>query len=220
MNRLARTHARQSAFENKLLMVNPIFIIFNALERINSIMLICIGFIFVSSTAISQENPLVGTANTAESDSIILAWLSDLYEHGVKIENDTLIFNKEAQRILTDEQYRQFIYPKTYTWEQALASIQKLELKQAFWFLLNLYLVNDENKNLVIKSLMSYDKFLIMDKALVGTFYTYILMDPEIGTIEDGQSKIIAPHIMENKLSALKEIIFYLDKYRDEGVKN
>ncbi|MBK7428810.1 MAG: hypothetical protein IPI60_18230 [Saprospiraceae bacterium] len=81
-------------------------------------------------------------------------------------------------------------------------------------------MINDENKNLVIKSLLSYDRFLKMDKVLVSTFYTYILMDPEIGTIENGQSKIIAPHIMENKLSALKEILFYLDKYKEEDRKN
>lgn len=193
---------------------------FNPLKKINNNIIFCAAFIVSASNLFSQENQLPGSATRLESDSIIIAWLSDLYEHGVRIENDTIIFNEEAQRILTDEQYHQFIYPDTYSWDHALSSIQKLELKQAFWFLINLYLINDENKNLVIKSLLSYDRFLIMDKALVGTFYTYILMDPEIGTIENGQSKIIAPHIMENKLNALKEILFYLDKYKEEGRKN
>jgi hypothetical protein len=200
-------------------MVRPNFNIFNLLKKIDK-NIFCAAFIIISSTAFSQENPMPGLANKIETDSIIIAWLSDLYEHGVKIENDSLIFNAEAQRLLTDEEYHQFIYPETYSWDKALSSIQKLELKQAFWFLINLYLKNDENKNLVIKSLLSYDRFLKMDKVLVSTFYTYILMDPEIGTIENGQSKIIAPHIMENKLNALKEILFYLDKYKEEDRKD
>jgi hypothetical protein len=198
-------------------MVRPDFNIFNLLKKIDKD-IICAAFIIISSTAFSQEIPM--PAHKIETDSIIIAWLSDLYEHGVKIENDSLIFNEEAQRLLTDEEYHRFIYPETYSWDKALSSIQKLELKQAFWFLINLYLINDENKNLVIKSLLSYDRFLKMDKVLVSTFYTYILMDPEIGTIENGQSKIIAPHIMENKLNALKEILFYLDKYKEEDRKD
>lgn len=160
--------------------------------------------------------PVVDTSNQYEGD---LAWLKELYEPGVSMQADSLLINKEAERLLNDAQYRQTMYPEKYTWEAAAGLIQKQEIKKAVWYFINLYTINDKNKELVIKSLLVYDKFFKMDKVLMSSFYTYSLTDPEIGKIENGHAEITAPHIMEKKLNALKTILFYLNKYRPEERK-
>ncbi len=146
-------------------------------------------FNFASTKGFGQTaiTPAVDSAKKYESG---IAWLKDLYEPGVTMQADSLLINKEAERLLNDAQYRQTIYPAKYTWEAAARFIQKQEIKKAVWYFINLYNISDENKELVIKSLLVYDKYFKMDKVLMSSFYTYSLTDPEIGTIEDGHSEI------------------------------
>lgn len=158
-------------------------------------------------------------SSDVNKDSTVLQWVKHLYEAGIVVSEDSIILNEEVKRLLSDEQYRQIIYPATYTWETAKSFIQRQELQKAFWFFINLYLINDKNKELVIKSILIYDKLFKMDKILVSTFYTYSLTDPEVGTIEGGHSKVTAPQAMEKKLNALKEMLFYLDKYKTADKK-
>ena len=172
-------------------------------------------FIFSGSFAQEIKPP---TDKPKASDSV-LVWLKDLYDPGVKVGDDSIVLNKESERLINDKEYRKIIYPSVYTWEAAIRFIQQQDVKKALWFFINLYLVNDTNKELVVKSILVYDKIIKMDKALVSTFYTYSLTDPEIGTIEGGSSKITAPHIMEKKLNALKAMLFYLDKYKPKDRK-
>jgi hypothetical protein len=180
----------------------------------NNILLI-FGFFAVCSDIYGQTSKISIKSN----DTVIATWVKDLYEPGVKVEEDSIFMNEEAQKLMNDEIYRNLIYPKSYTWQTTLNLIQKQELKKAFWYFINLYLVSDQNKDLVIKSILTYDKLFKMDKVLVSTFYTYSLTDPEIGTIKEGKSNVTSPHIMEKKLQALKEMLFYLDKYRKEDKK-
>lgn len=180
----------------------------------NKILLI-FGFFAVCSDISGQTSKISINSNDTE----IATWVKDLYEPGVKVEEDSIFMNVEAQKLMNDELYRNSIYPKSYTWQTTLNLIQKQELKKAFWYFINLYLVSDQNKDLVIKSILTYDKLFKMDKVLVSTFYTYSLTDPEIGTIKEGKSNVTSPHIMEKKLQALKEMLFYLDKYRKEDKK-
>ena len=157
-------------------------------------------------------------ANTQKALSIakdsLLIWLKDLYEPGVKVTDDSILVNKESERLLNDKEYRLIMYPAVYTWSPAINFIQEQEIKKALWFFINLYLINDKNKEIVVKSLLMYDKVFKVEKILVSSFYTYSLTDPQIGTIDGGQSKITAPHIMEQKLNALKAMLFYLNKYK------
>lgn len=167
---------------------------------------------FISSGLYGQNKN--NDSITKAYDSAMLVWLKDLYEPGVKVTEDSIQLNKETERLLKDAAYRQVMYPAVYTWEEAKNYIQKQEIKKALWFFINLYLVSDQNKELVIKSLLIYDKVFKIDKVLVSSFYTYSFTDPEIGSIEGGHSKITAPHIMEKKLNALKAMLFYVEKYR------
>jgi hypothetical protein len=180
----------------------------------NTLLVLLISvFCFVSAKGYSQA-ALPLAVDTAKKYQAEIAWLKDLYEPGVSMEADSLRINKEAERLLNDEQYRQTMYPVKYTWEAATGFVQKQEIKKAVWYFINLYTINTQNKELVLKSLLVYDKFFKMDRVLRSSFYTYSFTDPEIGKIENGHSEITAPHIMEKKLNALKAILFYLNKYR------
>lgn len=173
------------------------------------------SFLSMTTTnSFSQTSEQAIPAASAAKDSAVLSWLESLYEENVTVEGDSVKMGKETERLLTDEAYRQAMYPATYTWDVAVYFISKQDIKRACWFLMNLYLINDKNKEVVIKSLVTYDKLFKMDKILTNAFYTYVLTDPEIGTLADGEFKVTAPHIIEKKLNALKEILFYLDKYR------
>ena len=147
----------------------------------------------------------------------ILDWVNGLYEQGISLENDSLIINEESLRLLNDVDYRNNFYPEVYTWEPAMTYIQSQELNKAFWYFLNLYTVNDKNKELVLRALITYDGLFKTDKILISTFYTYCYMDPEVGQVVDGATDITAPHILEKKLKTLKEIIAFVEKYRIEN---
>ena len=164
-----------------------------------------------------NTNGQTPTAFKNTDEAQIKVWLKDLYEPGVSVTEDSVFINAEASKLINDEQYRKLLYPKTYSWQAAIVFIQKQELKKAFWYFINLYSLNEKNKEIVVKVILAYDKLLKMDKILISTFYTYSLIDPEIGSIVNGQSKITAPHILEKKLQVVKELLFYLDKYRKEN---
>jgi hypothetical protein len=187
-----------------------------------SFLVICLVVVcsILPSGSFGQTNDTNMVSDKATKDSAIIVWLEGLHEQGVTTEDDSIVISKEAQRLMTDAQYRQLMYPKVYDWQMVISSIQRQDLKKAFWYLINLYMIDNKNKDIVIKSLLSYDRVFKMDKVLVNTFYTYVLVDTEIGVVTDGQFKVTEPHMMEKKLNALKEIIFYLEKYRTKESTN
>ena len=139
--------------------------------------------------------------------------LNSLYEHGVEIIGDSLIISEETMSLLLDEEKRQLIYPSEYNWGQTLQLIQESKLKLAFWNLINLYTQSDYNKDKVVKSILTYNTVLHMDEVLPAVFYSYCYTDPEIGEIVDGRPIVKKPHILEEKLNAVKEIVYYINKY-------
>jgi hypothetical protein len=141
-------------------------------------------------------------------------WLAELNEKGLELSGDTIIINKEIIKLLQDAEYRKTVYPENYTWEQSIEFIQNLELKKAFWFFINLYPENEKYKEMVVKSILTYDKLFKMDEIIVNTFYTYCFTDPEIGSILNGKPEIHRPDILEAKLNVVKEIVTYLELYR------
>ena len=180
----------------------------------------------ISTKSIAQDTNNVNPAANKQvisdkhvQDSIITAWMHDLYEEPVTVGEDSLVMSKDALRLLTDESYRKLMFPKTYTWETVAEFIKVQQLKKAFWYMINLYMADDKNKDIVIKSFLSYEKFLKMDKVVLNSFYTYVLADPEIGSFVNGQFKVTAPHIMEKKLNAVRQILFNMDKYKNYGKK-
>jgi len=173
--------------------------------------LFCFVFIFSSGALLSQTHE--DAANSPDEQQVI-KWLENLIEPGVSLDNDTILVNEESTRLLNDAAYRLEMYPKEYTWEKTILFISKQQLKQAFWYMINLYQENDKNKELVLRSFMTYDQLFKMDNILVSTFYTYIYMDLGASKFVDGTPVVTAPDVMEGKLNTLKDILYYMDKYR------
>ena len=94
-----------------------------------------------------------------------------------------------------------------------------MELKKAFWHLINLYRVDTVNRHLVVGSFIAYDSLMDMTKILLSTFYTYAFTDPECSRMKDGHPDIHRPDIMESKLRSTKEIIGYIWEYRKRKEK-
>jgi hypothetical protein len=142
-------------------------------------------------------------------------WLKHLNENGIEIKGDSVFVSKEYEKALNDKDYRYFVYPINYSWKKVNALIKKMELKIAFWHLINLYSKNEASKKMVLKSLLMFDKVLAIDEALTATFTTYIYLDPEVSIITDGGSEIVRPDIVEEKLRNLNEILSYIEQYKE-----
>lgn len=168
----------------------------------------------LTSLSFGQSPVDASIAQQQSRSEMLMAWLEDLNEKGVEVTNDSILISKEFQRVLNSAEYRELLYPKTYTWEQTTAFMQNQMLKQTFWYFINLYSVNDTNKQLVLKSVITYDTLFKMDELLVSAFYTYSFMDPEISVIVDGSPEVIHPDVLEAKLRDVKEIVGYVLKNR------
>ena len=153
----------------------------------------------------------------------MLQWYLELTEKGIENVADSVKFGKEFIRVLNDESYRSTIYPEEYTWEQAIELINQQQLRQVFWFFLNLYRQSEKNKDLVMRSVLAYDQILKMDVMMINAYYTYGFMDPEVSSIHDGTVDVVRPDLLEEKLNAVKEIVSYIQYYRSQkgnGVQN
>lgn len=147
----------------------------------------------------------------------ILNWYFSTSEMGIEKTKDSIKLGKEFIKVLNDEAYRKTLFPETYTYEKVIDFIKQMQLKPAFWYLINLYPQNDKNKITLIKIILAYDKVFKMDEMLVNVFYTYSFMDPEISVIKEGGPEIIRPDILEKKLSYVKEMVSYVRYYRKQN---
>ena len=177
-------------------------------------------FILIVLVSASLNGVLGQTPQQADNDSIVSSWVQSLYEPGLKITEDTIIISLETQRLIESEDYRKLAYPPSYSWDITKGLIKLGKLKMAFWYLINLYSQNEENRSIVLKSIITYDKLFRMDEVLVSVFYTYCYLDPEIGYIKNGEPIITAPQILDEKFQSVKEIIYYLDKYKSQLPKD
>lgn len=155
---------------------------------------------------------------SAEQKIQFTEWLTNLYKPGVEVMGDSVSVSKETSLLMENEAYRNLVFPKTYTWDVTQQLIKKQALKIAFWYLINLYSTDKPNKEVAIRSVVAFNEVFKMDEVLKSVFYTYALVDPEVGSIANGHSEVTAPHILENKLQALKELLLYIEKYNaDKG---
>ena len=181
----------------------------------------CTLVLCVMGLIIFQSIGQTTQVSSSENDNAnVESWIDDLYTAGVSIQGDSAILSEEVKLLLTESELYTFMYPKEYTWEVTLALIEKNQIKRAFWYMINLYSTNDKNKELVVKSILTYNKFLDMEKVLTNTFYTYCFIDPQIGTLKNGQPNIIAPHLLEEKLIVVQQLVNYIQSYEQkEGNK-
>ncbi|MDA9773718.1 hypothetical protein N9B82_02065 [Saprospiraceae bacterium] len=143
-------------------------------------------------------------------------WLQALYVHGVEMTDDTIYIREEVLSLLADEDYRNEFYQNQGNWVKTMEYIKGNDLKKACWNLINLSMINEYSQEKVVKTYLTYNKMFDMEKILISSFYTYCYTDPSIGLIEDGKPIIKAPHILEEKLEAVKEIILYAKRYEQQ----
>ncbi len=146
--------------------------------------------------------------------------LNGLTEKGLEMRGDSLIVSDELLTLMSDNELRAQVFPEVYTWEEAIEYMTSMKLKTAFWFFINLYPENDTSKKAVLNAVFSYDKMMKMDEVLTNTFNTYCYADPEICKITNGKPEIIRPDIMEEKLRNVKEIILYIQAFREQSKKD
>ncbi|MHC1702919.1 MAG: hypothetical protein AB9846_03325 [Tenuifilaceae bacterium] len=183
-------------------------------------LIITIILITYGSCSLGQNsNPIIPYSNSISKEQLshTINMLKSLNEKGLDRNKDSVFVSEEFTKLLRDSTYRKEIYQKEYTWEQTIKLIQKTELKKAFWYLINLYPTSDKNKELVIKSIITYETLFKMDEVLINTFYTYAFTDPVSSIIVDNKPEITRPDILEGKLRTVYELVQYIYKYRDQN---
>jgi hypothetical protein len=142
--------------------------------------------------------------------------VNSLYEMGVEKKKDSLFVSKEVIRLFTDPVYRRIAYPATYEWVHAVNLLKEMQLKTAFWHMINLYGQDTANRSLVIGTFVAYDSLMQMDQVLLSTYYTYAFADPRISRVINNKPDINRPDLLEKGLKNVKEIINYLWYYRQQ----
>ena len=166
------------------------------------------GFLSVAQSSASEQS-----FDEVENAKATVEWIQNMYEHGIRKDADTLFISTEVQNLIANEKLMEFMFPEEYTWERAVFLLNKMELKKAFWFLLNLY---PTNKELVLRTFLKYDTLVNMDKVLVSVYYTYAMVDPKVCKIENGKPNIVRPDLVEEGLANLKEVISQIAYYRPQ----
>ena len=141
----------------------------------------------------------------ADDQIVLQQWMNNLYEHGVRIDGDSIHITAEAWLAATDTMWRTVLYPKEYSWLTAKKLIETQHLKEALWFLINLYTL-PENQSLVLEVVKDMQSYFDIPRALVASYYTFAFFDPNVSTLQDGKPVIEHPDILEEKLNAMTDI--------------
>lgn len=185
-----------------------------------NILKILVLVLFIFSSGWSQTVGLneFKTINIEETEQIAKVWLDDLFTWNVKPEGDNIIYNEEARRIISDTSYYNFIYPEAYTWPTTLALLEQRAIKQALWYMINIYGDDKTNSSPYIADVVvTLDHAIDMEKVLISSYYSYISFDPEVVKMDNGIIKeIIRPDIAEQKLMETKEIVNFVLSYRTQ----
>ena len=166
-------------------------------------------------TVLGQSQLLPMRIDTSrESVTYWTKWADNLYDNGVENRKDSFFVKEEVMRLLRDSSYRRETYPLQYQWSDAISLLQKMDLKRAFWYMINLYQADTQHRDLVVGTFALYDSLMDMDKVLASTYYTYTFPDPRVCRIVNGKTDIYRPDILEKGLNATREITGYIWDYR------
>jgi hypothetical protein len=172
--------------------------------------------VVLSVKAISQSQAGMRIDTSRESVLYWSKWANNLYDMGVEKRNDSFFVKEEVIKLMKDDAYRQSVYPSAYDWQAAVQLMQQMELKKAFWHLINLYQADTAHRDLVLGTFILYDSVMEMDKVVLSTFYTYAFADPRVCRITNGKPEIYRPDILERGLYAAKEITGNIWAYRKQ----
>ncbi|MBL0154255.1 MAG: hypothetical protein IPP93_12515 [Chitinophagaceae bacterium] len=176
---------------------------------INLVLLLCLA-------ELSQAQPFMKIDTTRESVAYWQHWLGDLTEMGVDKTKDSFFVREEVVKMMKDSAYRKTIYPTAYNWPAVTELLGKMELKKAFWHMINLYETDTAHRDIVVGTFLLYDSLLDMDKILLSTYYTYAFTDPEVCRIKNNKPDIFRPDILERKLRTTRELVSFVWGYRKQ----
>jgi hypothetical protein len=175
-----------------------------------AIMVIVALWIAGGLQSFAQQPALMPIDTSAKSVAYWQNWMNDLNEQGVEKKDDSIYVKQEVVKLLKDGEYRKTVYPAMYNWEYTVALLNKMELKKAFWQMINLYQTDTAHRSIVVGSFIMYDSLMDMDKILLSTFYTYAFADPEACRIKNNKPEIFRPDILEKKLRTTRELVNYI----------
>ena len=141
-------------------------------------------------------------------------WFKNLTEKGVSSGEKEIFFSDEAIKLLNDSSYRTEIYKDNYSLYDVGISLSNMDIKLAFWQMINIY---PQNKDTLIKYIYAYDKILPVDEIVLSSFYTYAFFDPKITNLSSGKPEVYRPDIFEEYFRRTKEIVYYLNYLRREN---
>ena len=141
-------------------------------------------------------------------------WFKNLTEKGVSSGEKEIFFSEEAIKLLNDSSYRTEIYKDNYSLYDVGISLSNMDIKLAFWQMINIY---PQNKDTLIQFIYAYDKILPVDEIVLASFYTYAFFDPNITKLNTGKPEVYRPDIFEEYFRRTKEIIYYLNYLRRDN---
>ena len=141
-------------------------------------------------------------------------WFKNLTKKGVSSGEKEIFFSEEAIKLLNDSSYRTEIYKDNYSLYDVGISLSNMDIKLAFWQMINIY---PQNKDTLIKYIYAYDKILPVDEIVLSSFYTYAFFDPKITNLSSGKPEVYRPDIFEEYFRRTKEIVYYLNYLRREN---
>ena len=178
---------------------------------------------FLPLLSYSQKNTSIDTLDLfqfiQDLDKLELEnkkWYDALVSKGVTSNDQEIIFDDEALKLLKDETYRNEIYKDDYSLYDVGFSLNQLDLKKAFWQMINIY---PNKKDTIINYIYAYDKILPVEEILLASFYTYAFFDPNITKLDNGKPDVYRPDIFEEYFRRTKEIIFVIDNLRNSKTK-
>lgn len=142
-------------------------------------------------------------------------WYKGLTEMGIEKNKDSFLVREEVVKLLKDPAYRQTVY-RPYSWTSINTLLQRMELRKAFWQMINLYQEDTASRRTLIGTVILYDSLIEMDKALLSSFYTYAFADPEICRLKNNKPEIFRPDLLEQKLRTTREIVSFIWRYREK----
>jgi hypothetical protein len=169
----------------------------------------------MSVVANGQPPAAMNTKNIEAGEKYWNGFFNNLSSMGVETRNDSLIVKQEVVKLFTDSLYRKSVYPAQYTWQEAILLLREMDLKKAFWYMLNLYETDTAHRSFVLGTFVAYDSLMSMDKILLSTYYTYAFADPRVSRIKDNKPDIFRPDLLEHGLMRLKDIIAQVWYYRE-----
>jgi hypothetical protein len=170
----------------------------------------------MSVAAVGQPPAAINTKSIQTGEKYWSSYFDNLQSMGVETRNDSMIVREEVVKLFGDSLYRRLVYPDQYTWKEAILLLREMELKRAFWHMLNLYETDSANRSYVLGTFVAYDSLMSMDKILLSTYYTYAFADPRVSRIKDNKPDIFRPDLLERGLVRLKDIIAQIWYYREK----